>query len=100
MHLGLIPLLVFTNFVWNYVPHETTGDRPKFVITKDQLINLRETGITWCKIATCLNIIERTLYREVLRKTIECVHVVNWPSNCTTIWSCFYRQRLWLVAFL
>ena len=37
MHLGLIPLLVFTNFVWNYVPHETTGDRPKFVITKEGL---------------------------------------------------------------
>ena len=75
MHLGLIPLLVFTNFVWNYVPVETTGDRPKFVITKDQLINLRETGITWCKIATC--IIERTLYRGVVPKPIECVHIVN-----------------------
>ena len=84
VHLGPIPLLVFTNFVRNYVPLETTGDRPKFVITKAQLINLHETGITWCKIATCLNIIESTLYRGVLPKTIECVHIVNWPSNCTT----------------
>ena len=41
-----------------FVPLEKTGGRPKFA-------NLRETGLTWAKIATCLNVSERTLYRRV-----------------------------------
>ena len=47
------------------VPLEGTEGRPKFVITREQLMNLRETGMTWAKIATCLNVSERTLYRRV-----------------------------------
>jgi len=49
----------------SYVPLEKTGGRPKFAITKEQLVNLRETGLTWAKIAICLNVSERTLYRRV-----------------------------------
>ena len=45
-----------------YVPLEKTGGRPKFVVNKEQLLNFRETGMTWAKIAKCLNISERTLY--------------------------------------
>ena len=36
------------------VPLKRREDRPKFVITREQLMNLRETGMTWAKIATCL----------------------------------------------
>ena len=48
-----------------FVPLEKTGGRPKFAITKEQLVNLRETGLTWAKMATCLNVSERTLYTRV-----------------------------------
>ena len=48
-----------------YIPLEKTMGRPKFSITREQLLNLRETGMTWAKIAKCLNISERTLYRRV-----------------------------------
>jgi hypothetical protein len=44
---------------------ENTGGRQKFIITKHQLQHLRETGMTWSRIAKCLNISERTLYRRV-----------------------------------
>ncbi len=47
------------------LPLEKTMGRPKFLITREQLLNLRETGMTWAKIAKCLNISERTLYRRV-----------------------------------
>lgn len=46
-------------------PQEVTGGRPKFIITKQQLEYLRETGMTWSKIAKCINVSERTLYRRV-----------------------------------
>lgn len=54
-----------------YVPLEKTGGRPKFVVTKEQLLNFRETGMTWAKIAKCLNISERTLYRRVQEFDID-----------------------------
>eukprot|EP00794_Sanderia_malayensis_P020717 gene20717-22750_t len=44
-----------------------TGGRPQFVLTKDQLQNLRETGMSWKAIALCLNISESTLYRRVAK---------------------------------
>jgi hypothetical protein len=47
------------------LPTEKTMGRPKFVITKQQLESLRESGTTWSHIACCLNISERTLYRRV-----------------------------------
>ena len=49
------------------VPLERTEGGPRFVIiTREQLVNLRTTsGMTWAKIATCLNVSERTLYRRV-----------------------------------
>lgn len=47
------------------VPLERTEGLPKFIITREQLVNLCETGLTWAKIATCLNVSERTLYRRV-----------------------------------
>ena len=53
------------------VPLERREDRPKFVITREQLMNLRETGMTWAKIATCLNVSERTLYRRVREFDID-----------------------------
>jgi len=34
-------------------------------------VNLRETGLTWAKIATCLNVSERTLYRRVQEFDID-----------------------------
>ena len=48
-----------------FLPLEKTGGRPKFIITKHQLQHLRETVMTWSRIAKCLNISERILYRRV-----------------------------------
>ena len=53
------------------VPLERREGRPKFVITGEQLMNLRETRMTWAKIATCLNVSERTLYRRVREFDID-----------------------------
>ena len=53
------------------VPLERREGRPKFVITREQLMNLRETGMTWAKIATGLNVSERTLYRRVREFDID-----------------------------
>ena len=56
----------------SYYPQlEKTGGRPKFSLTKEQLVNLRETGLTWAKIALCLNVSERTLYRRVQELEID-----------------------------
>ena len=53
------------------VPLERREGRPKFVITREQLMNLRETGMTWAKIATGLNVSERTLYGRVREFDID-----------------------------
>ena len=42
----------------------STGGRPKYNITKEQIETLRETGMNWKKIALCLGISESTLYRR------------------------------------
>ena len=56
----------------SYYPQlEKTGGRPMFSLTKEQLVNLRETGLTWAKIAVCLNVSERTLYRRVQEFEID-----------------------------
>jgi len=34
-------------------------------------VNLRETGLTWAKIATCPNVSEKTLYRRVQEFDID-----------------------------
>ena len=53
------------------VPLERREGQSKFVITREQLMNLHETGMTWAKIATCLNVSERTLYRQVREFDID-----------------------------
>lgn len=47
------------------LPVARTFGRPRFCITREQLTDLRETGMTWKSIAKCLNVSERTLYRRV-----------------------------------
>lgn len=39
-----------------------TGGRPKYVITKEQIETLRDTGMNWKSIAQTMGISERTLY--------------------------------------
>ncbi|XP_058883243.1 uncharacterized protein LOC117420690 isoform X1 [Acipenser ruthenus] len=45
-------------------PLESTRGRPRYCITKDQLQQLRATGMPWCSIAACLCTSERTLFRR------------------------------------
>lgn len=49
-----------------WVPNteESTGGRPRYNITKEQIETLRETGMKWKGIALCLGISESTLYRR------------------------------------
>lgn len=42
----------------------STGGRPRYDITRQQIECLRETGMSWRKIASCLGINERTLLRR------------------------------------
>eukprot|EP00794_Sanderia_malayensis_P017176 gene17176-18905_t len=42
----------------------STGGRPRYVITRQQIECLRETGMSWRKIASSLGINERTLLRR------------------------------------
>lgn len=41
-----------------------TGGRPRYRITKDQIETLRETGMSWRRIALTLGISDSTLYRR------------------------------------
>jgi hypothetical protein len=41
-----------------------TGGRPKYVVTKEQIETLRDTGMNWKSVAQVLGISERTLYRR------------------------------------
>ena len=39
----------------------------KFVITREQLMNLRETGMSWAKIATCFGMSVKEVWLDGLR---------------------------------
>ena len=49
---------------WVPCTQGSTGGRPRYNITKEQIETLRETGMNWKKIALCLGISESTLYRR------------------------------------
>ena len=42
----------------------STGERPAYIIAKEVIEQLGETGVNWRSIATCLGISEQTLYRH------------------------------------
>ena len=50
---------------------ESTGGRPAYNITKDLIEELRETGMNWRSIATCLGVSDQTLYRRRIEFGIE-----------------------------
>ena len=47
------------------------GGRPAYNITKDQIEQLRETGMNWCSIAEFLGVSERTLQRRRIEFWID-----------------------------
>ena len=47
------------------------GGRPAYNITKDQIVQLKETGMNWKSIADFLGISERTLHRRRIKFGIE-----------------------------
>ena len=47
------------------------GGRPAYNITKDQIEQLRETGMNWCSIAEFLGVSERTLQRRRIEFGID-----------------------------
>lgn len=47
---------------WQLTTLESSGGRPRYRITKEQIETLRETGMNWKSIATALGISESTLY--------------------------------------
>ena len=49
---------------WIPSTEASTGGRPRFRVTKDQIETLRETGMNWKTIALTLGISESTLYRR------------------------------------
>ena len=49
---------------WVPSSEASTGGRPRFSITKEQIETLRETGMNWKGIAALLRISESTLYRR------------------------------------
>ena len=49
----------------------STGGRPAYIITKEMIEQLRETGMNWRSIATCLGISEQTLYRRRIEFGVE-----------------------------
>lgn len=59
-----------------YPPLEKTGGRAKFSLTKEQLVNLRETGLAWAKIVVCLNVSQRNLYRRVQESNFKIYQTV------------------------
>ena len=49
----------------------STGGRPAYIITKEMIEQLRETGMNWRGIATCLGISDQTLYRRRIEFGVE-----------------------------
>ena len=49
----------------------STGGRPAYNITKEMIEKLRETGMNWTSIATCLGISVQTLYRRRMEFGVE-----------------------------
>ena len=49
----------------------STGGRPAYDITKEMIEQLRETGMNWTSIATCLGISVQTLYRRRMEFGVE-----------------------------
>ena len=52
------------------IEQASTGGRPKYIVTKEQLECLRETGLSWRKIALFFGIHERTLLRRRAELTL------------------------------
>ena len=50
---------------------KSTGGRPAYNITKEMIEQLRETGMNWTSIATCLGISDQTLYRRRIEFGVE-----------------------------
>ena len=48
----------------------STGGRPAYCITKEQVEQLRETGMNWRTIAKCLGVSDSTLYRRRMELNI------------------------------
>ena len=49
----------------------STGGRPAYNISKEQIEQLRETGMNWRSIAACLVVSDRTLYRRRIEFGVE-----------------------------
>ena len=49
----------------------STGGRPAYIITKEMIEQLRETGMHWRSIATCLGISDQILYRRRIEFGVE-----------------------------
>ena len=49
----------------------STGGRPAYIITKEMIEQLCETGMNWRSIATCLGISDQTLYRRRIEFGVE-----------------------------
>ena len=49
----------------------STGGRPAYNITKEQIKQLRETGLKWCSIEELLGVSERTLQQRRIEFGIE-----------------------------
>ena len=49
----------------------STGGRPAYNITKEMIEQLRETGMNWRSIATCLGISDQTFYRRRIEFGVE-----------------------------
>ena len=52
-------------------PMSSTEGRPKYIITKEQIEQLRETGMAWKDIASCLGVHPRTVYRRRMEFGLE-----------------------------
>lgn len=52
-------------------PRMCTGGRPKYNVKKEQLEHLRETGMTWRQIASCLGVHPRTIARRRNELVVE-----------------------------
>lgn len=51
---------------WVPSKEASTGGRPRYRVTKDQIETLRETGMSWKRIALTLGISDSPLYRRII----------------------------------
>jgi len=74
----------------------STGGRPAYIISKEMIEQLRETGMNWRSIATCLGISDQTLYRRRIESAPHFTRNCLISLRVVEFWTLWMSYTCWL----